>query len=215
MSESRYEAHELKHHDQGSGCGLRHAKAVKHFSRFQPAIVLNRLLGDISQHGVGSAEGHHRHLGEEDGDLAEHVAEDQEETRSTTTGISQSDKPNRCDARPCAQSSVGYGPDSHHQAGYPHRGPFCRASCPLRNGEGGSPGPLPKKPDKRRRENDQRKRDAKKKIATNAAAASAITCAALERSLADPNNGFDDDRQYGRLQPEEQRRDNRHLPQSA
>ena len=40
--------------------------------RSQP-IVLDRLLRDIRQHRVGTAEGHHCHLREEDRDLAKHV----------------------------------------------------------------------------------------------------------------------------------------------
>ena len=35
--------------------------------------MIDRLLGDIGEHRVGAAEGDHRHLAEEDGDLAEDV----------------------------------------------------------------------------------------------------------------------------------------------
>ena len=41
--------------------------------RLQPVIVLDRLLRDIGEHRIGAAEGDHRHLAEEQRDLAEHV----------------------------------------------------------------------------------------------------------------------------------------------
>ena len=41
----------------------------------QPAVVLDGLLRHIGQYGVGPAERDHRHLGEEHGDLAEHIAD--------------------------------------------------------------------------------------------------------------------------------------------
>ena len=53
----------------GPGRRLRHAEAVEHLARLEPAVVLDRLLRDIGQHRIGAAEGHHRHLAEEDGDL--------------------------------------------------------------------------------------------------------------------------------------------------
>ena len=68
-----HEADELQHHDQRARRGLGHAEAVEHLARLQPVIMLDRLLGDIGQHRIGAAERHHRHLGEEQRDLAEHV----------------------------------------------------------------------------------------------------------------------------------------------
>ena len=65
---------ELQHHDQRAGRGFGHAEAVEHLAGLEPAVVLDRLLGDIGEHRVGAAERHHRHLAEEDGDLAEDVA---------------------------------------------------------------------------------------------------------------------------------------------
>jgi hypothetical protein len=35
--------------------------------------MFDRLLGDIGQHRIGASERHHRHLGKEQRDLAEHV----------------------------------------------------------------------------------------------------------------------------------------------
>ena len=74
IAEGGHEAHELQDHDQRSGRGLGHAEAVQHLARPKPVVVLDRLLRDIGQHRVGAAEGHHRHLREEDRDLAEDVA---------------------------------------------------------------------------------------------------------------------------------------------
>ena len=68
-----HEADELQHHDQRARRGLGHAEAVEHLARLQPVIMLDRLLGDIGQHRIGAAERHHRHLAEEQRDLAEHV----------------------------------------------------------------------------------------------------------------------------------------------
>ena len=55
------------------GRGLGHAEAIQHLAGFQPAVVLDRLLRDIGEHRIGAAERHHRHLAEEDSDLAEDV----------------------------------------------------------------------------------------------------------------------------------------------
>src|SRR5919199_3474101 len=52
---------------------LGHAEPVQHLARREPVVTLDGLLGDVGQHRVGAAEGDHRHLGEEQGDLAEHV----------------------------------------------------------------------------------------------------------------------------------------------
>ena len=42
--------------------------------RLHPVIMLDRLLRDIGQHRIGAAEGHQRHLAEEQRDLAEDIA---------------------------------------------------------------------------------------------------------------------------------------------
>ena len=44
-----------------------------------PVIVLDRLLGDVGQHGIGAAEGDDGHLAEEDRDLGEDVVAAQAE----------------------------------------------------------------------------------------------------------------------------------------
>src|ERR1700730_5635574 len=77
----RHEAHELQDHDQRPRRRPRHPKPIEHLARFEPAVVLDCLLGDIREHRVGAAEGHHGHLAEEDGDLAEDVSAPQSEER--------------------------------------------------------------------------------------------------------------------------------------
>ena len=60
-------ADEGQHQDQRPGRGLGHGEAVQHLAGLQPAQRLHGLLGDVGEDGVGAAEGHHRHLGEEHG----------------------------------------------------------------------------------------------------------------------------------------------------
>ena len=90
LAEGAHEADELHDHDQRPGRRLGHAQAVQHLAGPQPAIGLDGRLGDIGQHRVGAAEGDHRHLGEEHGDLAEHVARPQRSAAGPATGPSQS-----------------------------------------------------------------------------------------------------------------------------
>ena len=47
------EPNKLGDHDQRTGCGLGQSQTVEHLSGFDPAVVFDRLLGDISQHGIG------------------------------------------------------------------------------------------------------------------------------------------------------------------
>ena len=82
---------ELQHHDQRARCCLGHAEAVEHFTGFEPAVVLDRLLGNVSEHSVSTAKGHHRHLAEEKHrDLAKYAVSS-ESKEKTATGTSQSD----------------------------------------------------------------------------------------------------------------------------
>ena len=76
------EAHELRHHDQRAGRGLGHAEPVQHLAGCHPVIVVDRLLGHVGQHGVGAAEGDHRHLAEEERDLGEDVVAAQADDRA-------------------------------------------------------------------------------------------------------------------------------------
>jgi len=68
-----HESHKLGNHDQGAWRGLGQSQAIEHLLWFYPSVVLNCLLCQICQHGVGSAEGHHGCLTEEDLLLNENV----------------------------------------------------------------------------------------------------------------------------------------------
>jgi len=61
----------LGHQDQGARRRLRHAQAVEHLARREPAVSSHRLLGDKGQNRIGAAEGDHGHLGEEHSDFGE------------------------------------------------------------------------------------------------------------------------------------------------
>ena len=89
----------------GPGRGLRHAEAVEHLARLQPVIVLHRLLRDIGEHRVGAAERDHRHLAEEDRDLAEDVRGAERRASSAPTGTSQ--RASQTAATRSARASVG------------------------------------------------------------------------------------------------------------
>ena len=88
----------------GPGRGLGHAEAVQHLARPEPVVVLDRLLRDVGQHGVGAAEGDDRHLGEEEGDLAERVA-GAERQQEDGDGSQPQDAPDECG--PPAPAPVG------------------------------------------------------------------------------------------------------------
>ena len=66
-------AHELRHHDQRAGRRFGQPQPVQHLAGGDPAVMVDRLLGDIGQHRIGAAERDHRHLAEEDRDLGEDV----------------------------------------------------------------------------------------------------------------------------------------------
>ncbi|MNL20188.1 hypothetical protein D3C87_1414230 [compost metagenome] len=60
---------ERHHHDQRAGGGFTERQAVDHLRRRQPAVMTDRALIHIRQHGVGAAERQQRSLGEEPGHL--------------------------------------------------------------------------------------------------------------------------------------------------
>ena len=104
IAEGAHEADELDHHDQRPRRGLGHAEAVQHLAGLEPAVGLDRLLRDVGEHGVGAAEGDHRHLREEDGDLAEDVAGAERQQQQRATGPSQS---TRQTAATCSDQESG------------------------------------------------------------------------------------------------------------
>ena len=66
------EGDELDHHDQRTGGRLGERQSAHHLPRCQPAVDVDRLLGDVGQDGVGAAEGDDRGAGEEQGLVDEH-----------------------------------------------------------------------------------------------------------------------------------------------
>src|SRR5262249_25922971 len=54
-----HEAHKLHHHDPRAGRRLGQTQSVHHLSRLEPAIMEERLLGDVRQHSVSAAKGDH------------------------------------------------------------------------------------------------------------------------------------------------------------
>jgi hypothetical protein len=73
MTIGPHEADELHHLDEGTGRRLGHAQTVQHFARLEPAIGANGFLSDISEDGIGTAEGDDGGLAEENADLSEDV----------------------------------------------------------------------------------------------------------------------------------------------
>ena len=122
----------------------------------EPVVVLDRLLRHVGQHGVGAAEGDHRHLAEEDSDLAEHVgAAERGEQRCHW------DEPQRQPHRPKLARSAApwdvHGRAIARQAGSPQRRPlFARSvtAAALKRSQHRSLPPT--KPDQRRAEDDDR-----------------------------------------------------------
>ncbi len=69
------EADELQNQDQRTRCRFREAKTREHLRGRQPVIRLDRVLRDIGEHRVSTADGDNRHLGEEPGDVRERAAD--------------------------------------------------------------------------------------------------------------------------------------------
>ena len=53
-----HESDELQNHDQRPRRCFGETESVHHLTRLQPAVMKQRLLRDIGQHGVGAAESH-------------------------------------------------------------------------------------------------------------------------------------------------------------
>ena len=183
IAEGAHEAHELEHHDERAGRGLGHAEAVEHLAGLEPAVVLDRLLGDVGQHRVGAAEGHDRHGREEGGDLAEHVvgAERHEEHGDGHEPQGEADRRRR--AAPAPRSG-GHARAVPRRAGLRHPRPACRpwpGRARLRPGRPAAPARPPTKPIRPAVRTMIGNGTPKKKIATKAAAASADHDPVLER----------------------------------
>src|SRR5438309_4981967 len=53
---SAHEADELQNHDEGTGCRLRETEAIHHLAGLKPFVMVDRVLGDVRQDGVGAAK---------------------------------------------------------------------------------------------------------------------------------------------------------------
>ena len=60
------EPDELQHHHERSRRGFREPQAIHHLRSRQPTESFHRLLTHVGQHGVSTAEGHHRRFAEKD-----------------------------------------------------------------------------------------------------------------------------------------------------
>jgi hypothetical protein len=168
LAEGAHEADELGDHDQRPGRRLGHAEPVEHLARREPAIMLDRLLGDIGEHRIGAAERHHRHLREEEADLAEDIvrAEQGEQQRHRRQPEQQED---RRDAQRPAQFGRAW-------SGTPRRAPSrVGDGRPPRRGrrrrEGREPAPAAEKPIRPAARTISGNGTAKKKMAMKAPAA--------------------------------------------
>ena len=72
------ETDELQDHDEGAGGGFGEAKAIEHLRSGEPTEIFDCLLGNVGQNGIGTTEGNHRGLTEEDGFLEDGVVASQE-----------------------------------------------------------------------------------------------------------------------------------------
>ena len=92
------ERDELHHHDQRPGGGLSQREPVDHLAAGHPVVGVDRLLGDVGEHGVGAAEGDHGGAGEELALFDEHaVAAEQDGGREH--GRRPQDEPEDQDAQ--------------------------------------------------------------------------------------------------------------------
>ena len=137
-------------------------------SRGEPVIMLDRLLRDIGEHRIGAAERHHRHLAEEQRDLAEHIGRSEQRQKArpepATAAASRGDPSRESRARMSGHNS--------RRAGCRRRADFPFATA-LAAVNAGRPARAPKKPITPAATMMSGKRTRKKKIAIKATAASA------------------------------------------
>ena len=74
------EGDELDDHDQRPGGGFGQGEPADHLAGQQPAVDVDRLLGDVGQDGVGAAEGDHGGAGEEQALVDEDAAPAERDT---------------------------------------------------------------------------------------------------------------------------------------
>ena len=158
ITEGGHEPDELRDHDERAGRRLRHAQAVQHLAWTQPVVMLHGLLGDVGQHGIGTAEGHDRHLAEEDRCLSERAACTQRDQQQNDRHQPQRE-PDRCRPQRTGDSYPSVGGKSFAEQAVGVRDALLRAAVAAAL-EHCRPGPSAKPPDQPRGDDDDRKRHA-------------------------------------------------------
>jgi hypothetical protein len=195
--------------------GLGHAEPVQHLARLQPAIGADRRLPDIGEHGIGAPEGDYRHFGEEDGDLAEHVAgaEGRHEERGRRQpehekGRGDLERPGQrwpgMRRQVLAEPAVGVGDLLPAERAV--------AAARVERREAGAPA---EPADQGGAEDDQRERQVEHEDRDEGGGREADHQRVPERAAADPQHGLEHDCQHRGLEPEEQRRDHADLAEGG
>ena len=203
MAKGAHEAHELRHHDERAGRRLGHPEAVQHLAGPEPAIGTDRLLGNIGEHGIGAAKGDDRHLAEEQGDVAEHIAaaeRDQEEGDRSQPEHQKDggnlERPSRGRSRMgrcvLAERRIGIGDLLVAD--------LLVATTSKKDGQTSAP---TDEPDDPRDQDDQRKWRVEKEDRDEGRRRDPKQDVVVECAFADPNDRLQHDRQHGRLEAEE------------
>ena len=173
--------------------------------------MFDRLLGDIGEHRVGTAERHHGHLAEENGDLAEDVRGSQGDEQQDDRNEPEREPDARCPQRPrdgrahvlrqfVAEETV------HHGAVV-----LAATTVIIVDLKHGGARPSAEKTDQCRAEDDDRKWNIEEENSHECGRGERDHRIVLERPLADPKYGLQYDREYRGLEPEKQRDDDRHI----
>ena len=195
----------------GPGRCLRHAEAVEHLARLEPAIMLDCLLGDIGENGVSAAEGDHRHLAEEDGDLAEHVARSQADKQRNDRNEPEHEPDTRGpqrtgNGRPRVLRQFIAEEIIDHAAVV-----LAGRAVTAFDLECGRAAPAPEKTDQRCAEDNDGKRHGEKEYADESSRREDEHRVVLQRALADPDDSLQNDREDCGLETEKERNDHRHI----
>ena len=212
IAKGAHEAHELGHHDQRPGRGLGEPQAVQHLAGREPAVGLDGGLGDVGEHRIGAAEGHHRHLREEQRDLGEDVARPEGHGQQRRRHEPQREEDGGDLERP-GQRRAGMRRQRLAEQRCRHRPPGARRSCRGRRRAWNAARPArpPSQPISAAARMISGNGTSNTKIATNAAAASATIVPVGERAPADAQHRLEHDREHRGLEAEEQRGDQRQV----
>ena len=200
-----HKADELQHHDQRAGRCFRHAEAVQHFAGLQPVKALDRLLCDIGQHRIGTAEGDNGHFREEQRDLRKDIAGAQRR-HDDADGRKPQDGAGQCGAMRVASHGGRLLEGRVAEQGRAMIGAARPAMAA--NGESGVPLPAADKANQTGSENHEREGDMEGEERDEGERRDAAQDIVLQRAFPHPHHGFDNDGEHGGFQAEEQRGDN-------